>query len=604
MDRTQLEEKLSNLPVSPGVYLMKDAAGEILYVGKAKNLRSRVQSYFREKVDRPKTALLVRRIRDVEWIITDTETEALILELNLIKEHRPRYNILMIDDKHYPYLKINVKEDYPRVEVVRRRREDGARYFGPYTSSLAMNEVLRIIESLFLVRTCSDGKFGSRTRPCLNYQIRKCLGPCMGYVSPQEYRKGIEEILMLLEGKTAPLLSRLRKRMEKESEELNFEEAARLRDQMQAVESLSRRQKVVTDSSDDRDVLALVRGDLGAAGQIFFVRNGRVIGRDRVELKNVRGMEDAEIMASFIQQYYNMARDLPGEILVSVLPADQEVLEDWLGRMRGKKVVIRHPRRGQPRRLVDMVMENARLGYEELNLRRMKEDRTGRALQELADALDLPAPPGRIECYDISNISGTNTVASMVVFEDGMPRKNQYRRFRIRTVEGPNDFASMEEVLTRRFGRLEEGDVRFGAVPDLVIIDGGKGQLSSARKIMKEHGAGDIPTFGLAKKEEELFREGTAEPVVLPRDSEALYLVQRIRDEAHRFAITFHRKLRGQEALTSVLDSVPGIGPKRKKILLNTFGSPAGVRQAPAGEIARALGISLERAEKIKDDLG
>ncbi len=601
--QTQLEQKIERLPAEPGVYLMKDESGEILYVGKAKNLRSRVRSYFRATVDRPKTALLVSRIRDLEWIVTDSETEALVLECNLIKEHRPRYNVMMIDDKHYPYVKVTTGETYPRVQIVRRRGADDARYFGPYTDVTTLNEVLAIIGDLFSLRTCANGKFRSRSRPCLNHQIKKCDAPCMGLVSPEDYRRQVDEVLLLLEGKTDRLLRRLKEEMDQASTNLAFERAARIRDGMASVRRLGSGQKMVSQGYHDRDILALATDGPRACGQIFFVRSGKVIGRSQMPLHHTEGLADGEIMGAFIKLYYSTARDLPGELLVSVPPEEVELLEDYLSSLRGKKVRIHHPRKGENRRLVEMVAENARLGILEMDVRDLKSRRRDGALKELQVALSLDHLPRRIECFDISNIGGSQMVASMVVFQDGEPLKSRYRRFKIRTVEGPNDFAAMEEVLGRRFSGKRDKDPAFLEMPDLVIIDGGKGQLSSARQVMHRAGVADIPTAGLAKKEELLFLEGRRDPVVLAPDAEARYLVQRIRDEAHRFAITFHRKLRGQEAFTSVLDSIPGIGPKRKKALLQAFGSPAGVRQASAGDIAAVLRISEEHAERIKEYL-
>ena len=599
-----IEKKLRRLPKSPGVYLMRDGAGQVLYVGKAKNLKNRVMSYFRDKVDRPKTAVMVSQVRDLEWIVTDSETEALVLECNLIKEHRPKYNIRLVDDKHYPYIKVTVQEDYPRVQIVRRRGTDGSRYFGPYTSAGAMHDALAIIRDLFSLRTCGNQKFKNRKRPCLNHQIKRCEAPCMGRVSKEEYAKQVQEVILLLEGNTRELIRMLTAEMKGAAESLAFEKAGRIRDQIKALKSISEKQKVIMEKKEDQDVVALHAGEDKAVVQQFFVRGGKVVGRETFEMDNSGGQEDAEVMSAFLKQYYLTGKEIPARILLDVLPEDQEALEDWLREKRGKKVELFRPQRGEARRLVHMVKENAKLTYLEESLQKKKKELSGAALAELGQALSLDAPPHRIECYDISNIQGANIVASMVVFLDGKAATGEYRRFIIRSVEGPNDFASMQEVLSRRFQGAKEEKPGFEKTPDLVIIDGGKGQLSAARAIMKDNGFGAIPTFGLAKKEELLFQEGESEPIVLDRDSEALYLVQRIRDEAHRFAITFHREKRDKRTVTSILDSVPGIGPKRKKMLLTTFGSVRGVRRASAKDIADTLHVSLKKAEEIKEFIG
>jgi excinuclease ABC subunit C len=583
---------------------MRGDKGQVLYVGKAKNLKSRVMSYFRDKVDRPKTAIMVAQIQDLEWIVTESETEALVLECNLIKEYRPKYNIRLVDDKHYPYIKVTIKEDYPRVQIVRHRGADGSRYFGPYTSAGAMHEALSIIRELFSIRSCGNQKFKNRKRPCLNYQIKRCEAPCMGKIAKEEYGKQVREVILLLEGNTKELIRMLNREMNTAADELAFEKAGRIRDQIQALRSISEKQKVIMEKKEDQDVIALHAGEERAVVQLFFVRGGKVVSRETFEMDNTGGQEEAAVMAAFLKQYYLIGKEIPARILVDVLPEEQESLEDWLRQTRGKKVELIWPQRGESRRLVHMVKENAKLTYLDEVLQKKKKQLSEAALTDLGQALSLPEPPHRIECYDISNIQGSNTVASMVVFLEGKPANSEYRRFTIRTVEGPNDFASMQEVLSRRFRGAQEMKPGFEKIPDLIIIDGGKGQLSSARTILKEHGFAAIPTFGLAKKEELLYQEGVSEPIRLEKDSEALYLVQRVRDEAHRFAITFHREKRDKGTVTSVLDSVPGIGPKRKKLLLTTFGSVKGVRRAKTQEIADTLHMSLKKAEELKEFLG
>ncbi|QRN86897.1 excinuclease ABC subunit UvrC [Clostridia bacterium] len=599
-----IEKKLHRLPKSPGVYLMRGESNQVIYVGKAKNLKNRVRSYFRDKVDRPKTAIMVSQIRDLEWIVTESETEALVLECNLIKEYRPKYNIRLVDDKHYPYIKVTIGEDFPRVLVVRRRGTDGSRYFGPYTSAGAMHEVLSLIRELFSLRSCGNQKFKNRKRPCLNYQIKRCDAPCMGKISKEEYAKQVKEAILLLEGNTNELIRLLNREMQAAAEGLAFEKAARIRDQIKALKNIGEKQKVIMEKKEDQDVIAIHAGENRAVVQLFFVRNGKVINRETFEMDNTGEQEEAAVMAAFLKQYYLVGKEIPARIVVDVLPEEQESLEQWLKERRGKKVELFWPQRGEAKRLVHMVKENAKLTYLDNMLQKKKKELSEAALSDLGKALSLPSPPHRIECYDISNIQGSNTVASMVVFLDGKAANSEYRRFTIRTVEGPNDFASMQEVLSRRFRGAKEEKPGFEKIPDLIIIDGGKGQLSSARAILKEYGFSSIPTFGLAKREELLFREGESEPIRLERDSEALYLVQRVRDEAHRFAITFHREKRDKRTVTSILDSVPGIGPKRKKQLLNTFGSAKGVRRASAQEIADTLHISLKKAEEVKEYLG
>jgi len=583
---------------------MRNELGEVIYVGKAKSLKNRVSSYFRDKVDRPKTALLVSKIHDVDWIVTESETEALVLECNLIKEYRPKYNIRLVDDKHYPYLKVTLEEEYPRVLVVRQRGTDKSRYFGPYTSATSMHEALKTIRALFTLRTCSNQKFQHRSRPCLNYQIKKCSAPCMNKISKEEYRRQVDELVLLLEGSTKELMRVLGDNMKEASRQLQFEKAAQIRDQMAALKSIGEKQKVIMEKGRDEDVIALFGGDEKAVVQIFFVRNGKVIDRKTFDMFNTEGQQEAAIMAAFIKQYYYDGKEIPARILLDILPEEADALISWLRQRRGKKVELIQPKRGETRRLVHMVRENAKLTYQEEALKKTKKKYKDKALVALQEALFLEELPARMECYDISNIQGSHMVASMVVFTMGQPDVAEYRKFHIKTVEGPNDFAAMQEVLHRRFQGAKRDKPGFEKIPDLVIVDGGKGQLSSARAIMREHGFSDIPTFGLAKKEELLYQEGRQDPIRLAADSEALYLIQRIRDEAHRFAITFHREKRSQSAFISVLDSVPGIGPKRKKILLQTFGSVKGVKQASVDDLAKALNMSLEKAGEIKEYLG
>ncbi len=600
-----LQTKLANLPSKPGVYLMKNAEGQIIYVGKAVNLKNRVRSYFRtQREDAAKTKALVKHIADFEYIIVDSELEALILECNLIKKYRPKYNISLKDDKTYPYLKIT-NEDYPRVIITRRVLKDGARYYGPYPSVTMLKETLELMRRIFPFRSCQQRTFNNE-RPCLNYHIQKCYAPCAGKISKLDYNKLIDEIAQFYEGKQEHLVDKLKKEMEAASERLEFERAARLRDQLQGIEQIITNQKAALSRDDDEDVIAMARGIGEACVQIFFVRGGKIIGRENYFLDNTDDSSRGEILASFIKQFYLNSQFIPPLVSVETELEEQEVLEEWLSEKREGRVHLKVPKRGQQKDLIEMVGRNAleALNKKEMEIERQK-TRTIGAMEELQRYLGLAVLPRRIECYDISNTQGTESVGSMVVFEEGQPKKDQYRRFRIKTVEGPNDFASMYEVLTRRFAhasadREQEGEAgKFARLPDLIIIDGGKGQLQFARRAMAEQGYSDIATFGLAKKEELLFRENEDEPIVLPRDSQSLFLVQRIRDEAHRFAITYHRSLRGKRNLASVLDDIPGIGEKRKKRLLQHFGSFSKIQEATVEELAEVDGISTTVAEEI-----
>jgi len=591
---------------------MHDEAGEIIYVGKASSLKNRVRSYFRPNPgDSPKVEAMVSRIADLEWIITDTEVEALILELNLIKKHRPKYNIRLVDDKHYPYLKLTVNEKYPRIVITRSMKKDGARYFGPYTRSGAMNETLRLLRKIFPLRTCSNETMARQTRPCLNAHIKRCLAPCTNQVNPEVYLDMVRDIILFLEGKQEDLIKTLEVKMNQAAENMEFERAAELRDQINAVRQVMVKQKIISADMSNQDVIAMARGQGESCVQIFFIREGKLLGRDHFFLQGTDEMSRSEIITAFVEQYYSKASEIPQEILLQEEVIGKELLERWLTDSKGKRVYLRTPQRGEKLKLVEMVAKNALMTLEEEELTRQKKQMmTKEAVLELQRELALKKPPFRIECYDISNIQGTNSVGSMVVFENGEPKTSDYRRFQIKTVEGPNDFASLQEVLARRFKRAkaeaEEGSQgsKFAKLPDLIIIDGGKGQLSSAREVMHQLGVDDIPTFALAEEEELLFTEGKSEPIVLPKNSPSLYLVQRVRDEAHRFAVSYHRRLREKRAYKSILDEVPGIGPKRKKALLKAFGSLKGIREASLEELAQVEGMTRPAAETLLEYLG
>lgn len=620
-DQAQLQlmtphEKAKALPAKPGVYLFKDADGTIIYVGKAVSLRDRVRSYFQRqgRFVSPKVKALVENIRDLEFIVTDSEVEALILESNLIKKESPWYNVRLKDDKAYPYLKVT-SEPFPRLMVVRRPGRDG-RYFGPYTNARAVRDTMDFLRKLFPIRTCSLDLSGDLDfRPCLLYHIGRCGAPCAGLQSKEEYDKLIEEVCLFLEGRQHRLIPELKAKMEAASEKLQFEQAARLRDQILALEKVVERQKVVSTTQLDQDVIGMARAGETVCVQIFFIRDGKLTGRDHFFLEARESTGDDEALSAFLKQYYADAAMVPKEILLPGEVEDQSVLAEWLSERRGSKVTLRVPQRGEKRRLVEMVAHNAALVLGENEARRSRRmERVEEGLSELQEVFGLQRPPHRIEAYDISNTQGSHAVASMVVLIDGVPANKEYRRFRIRDLQGPNDLAMMHQVITRRFSHgLKERNsladlsdeerararAKFADFPDLVLIDGGKGQLSSARDAMRDLNLEDIPTIGLAKRLEEIFLEDTPDPILLDKDSEALHLLQQIRDEAHRFALTYHRGLRSKEQSRSVLDAIEGVGPKRKKSLLKTFGSVKGVREASLEELKAVPGIPEDVAERI-----
>ncbi len=591
-----VEEKLKLLPDKPGVYIMKNEQGKIIYVGKAVVLKNRVRQYFQSnKNHTPKVRAMVSHIADFEIIMTHSEVEALILECNLIKKHRPRYNISLKDDKSYPYVKVTVQEDFPRVFITRRVLKDGARYFGPYTNATAVHESLKLLRRLFPLRTCRH----LQERPCLEYHIKRCLAPCAGKVEKDDYDAMIRAVLLFLEGRTDDVERELQFRMEAAADAYHFELAARLRDQLLAVRKVAEKQNIVT-GSGDQDAVGMARSEIGVVVQIFFIRAGKMIGREHFLLQSTEEESDEAILAAFLQQYYHRAAFIPREVLLPLeLPAaERELLEAWLSEKKRKaKVQILCPQRGTKHDIVAMAAGNAQkyLADEAARIKQAN-DQTRGAVEELGRYLGLRNPPERMECFDISHIQGSETVASMVVFEGGLPKKSDYRRFKIQSTEGkPDDFLSMREVTTRRYVGLPENEL-----PDLIVIDGGKGQLSSALEIIRQHaGHKKVPVVGLAKQFELVFREGESEPVVLPRHSQALYLIQRIRDEAHRFAITYHRKLRGKRNLVSVLDHIVGIGPKRRQALWSHFGTLSRIKAAGVEELMAAPGMNRPAAEAV-----
>ena len=603
MEHGWLKEQLKTLPTKPGIYLFKDGAGKVLYVGKAASLRNRVRSYFgAAHTHDSKLYQMMSVVQSLDFIVTDSEQEALILENNLIKKHRPRYNVRLRDDKSYPYIKVALNEEWPRVFLTRRFEDDGGRYFGPYASAGSVRMTLDLLKKLF--RYCSPKWVitGKKPRPCFDYSIRRCVGACSSEITKEEYREVIDQVILFLEGKQDEVIRDLRSKMERAAEALEFEKAALLRDQLQAVESVTQSQKIFSAGGGDEDVIAFARERNDACVQIFFVRGGKLIGRENFIMEGTQDEEPGHIMASFIQQFYGSAPYVPPQVLLQTEPQEVAVISSWLKSLRGGKVSLKVPQRGQKKKLVDMVAENAEQALVQLKAKWLADTgKTAAALRELQEQLRLPGLPNRVECYDISNIRGTSAVGSMVVFENGRPKPSAYRRFKIKTVEGIDDYAMMQEVLRRRFKRVKSQDASSWAViPDLVLIDGGRGHLTSVQEVMRELEVNSVPLAAIAKENEEIFLPDVAESLILPRDSQALYLLQRIRDEAHRFALSYHLHVRKKAALTSAW-SVPGIGPKRRRALLKKFGSVRAVKEASIEELMEVPGMTKQLAERVKE---
>jgi excinuclease ABC subunit C len=606
-----IRRRLRAVPDSPGVYLLRDETAQVIYVGKALRLRDRLRSYFTPGyAQTARVADLVRRVHDFEFVKAANEVEALVLECNLIKHYRPRFNIRLKDDKNYLYLKLPVTEEFPRVHYTRRILDDGALYFGPYTSAQSLRSTVKSLRQLLPFRTCSDDIF-KQGKVCLDFHIRRCPGPCEGRISGEEYRARIHQVALFMEGRSDLLTRELRQRMTAAADGLDFENAARYRDQLGAIEKIADRQKVLTRSREDQDLVAYAREGRDVYVEVAYVRQGKMVGHDGHALEGAGDASESELLRGFLLMYYGSATHVPRTILLAGEIDEPEVLSDWLAHRRGGPVSLEVPRKGRKRALVVQLTETAQEGLKQLRIQAdYDRSRTEPMLTALADALQLDEAPHRIECYDISNIQGDSAVGAMVVFEDGRPRNDHYRSFRIKHTPGPNDFAMLQEVLRRRLERLETaqrredaievGDASFSSRPDLILIDGGRGQLSAAMEVIEELGYADIPTFGLAKEREELFAPGRAEPIVQEHNSPGMFLVQRVRDEAHRFAITHHRKARSRKAMSSPLDSVEGIGPARKRLLMRTFGSLPAIREAPVTEIVR-LGIPQRVAVRLKE---
>ena len=598
------------IPVQPGVYLFRDAQGRVIYVGKAKSLRSRLSNYFGPELH-PRTEAMVEAAADVEWIVTDSEIEALHVEVNLIKEHRPRYNVRYRDDKSYPYLAITLNEEYPRARVMRGSKKKGVKYYGPFAHAYAIRDTLDLLLRTFPMRTCSQGVFDRcrrRNRPCLLYDIERCAGPCVGAVDPEEHRAIALQLCDFLDGNTKPVVDRLELEMETASERQEYELAAKFRDQLDNLRKAIAKQQLVASDTEDIDAIGLVENDLEAAVQVFYIRRGRVTGRKGFIVDKVEELETPQLIARFLERLYATDVEIPKQVLIPMEPDDKELLERWLAERRGSKVAVRVPMRGEKRVLLETVTENAKGAFEQHRLKRAGDFAArSRQLRELQQYIGMPEAPLRIECYDISNTGPTEAVGSMVVFEDGLPKRSDYRRFAIKWTAGPDDVGMMGEVIRRRFTRfLEESEQRnmerkrkFAYSPNLVVIDGGKGQLNRAVEVIDELGLSGITMVSLAKRMEEVFLPGKPEPIVIPRGSESLYLLQQIRDEAHRFAVTYHRQRRAKRMTKSALDGIPGLGPVRRKKLLKAFGSVKRMREASIEELASVSSIPKGVAENL-----
>ena len=599
------DAELRALPAQPGVYLFKDKEGKVIYVGKAANLKSRVRSYFGNPSNLPpKIQRLVPTIQDLEFVITNSEQEALILECDTIKRYAPKFNASLKDNKTFPYLKIDIGEDWPGVCITRRMLKDGARYFGPFASAGSVRKTLRLIKKIFPYRSCSKRIDGKDKRPCLDYHIHQCLGPCIGAVDKKEYREVVNQVILFLQGKQELILRELNARMKAASQQLQFERAALLRDQIDAIEKVIEGQRIAVTLQGEKDIIGLAQNETLAYVELFFIRNDKLIGQDHFIMEGTQDDSPGQIMTSFVKQYYASASYIPSLILLQHPVDEPTILSEWLAQQRGGKVELRVPQRGAKKKLVDTVAENAARGLELAQAREMKTEVISSGLQELKNRLRLPKMPQRIECYDVSNIQGALAVGSMIVLEKGWPKPAHYRRFRIKTVAGADDYAMIQETLRRRFKRGLTGEGAWGIIPDLVLIDGGRGQLNAALEVRQEVKLDSIPMASLAKENEEVFIPGDPRPVRIAKDSPALHILQRARDEAHRFAIGYHRKLRRKEVIVSVLDEIPGIGSERKKALLKKFGSIQAIKEASLEELSQTEGITSALAKRVKEFLG
>ncbi len=604
-----ITEQLRRLPDNPGVYFMRDSTGKILYIGKALSLKNRVNTYFGQGPLTPKTVNMVTRVSEIDFVITGSEQEALILEMNLIKRHHPPYNVRLRDDKSFPFLKISLNEEWPRVYFTRRVEDDGGRYFGPFASAYSVRQTLKALKIMFPFRTCKKPITGIDSRACLEYHLNRCVAPCTGAVDREEYAEVIKQVILFLEGKDDIVVNQLRKRMEQAAESLGYEKAAIIRDQIKAINSVIEGQRFATMVKGEQDAVAFAQDGDQALAQVFFVREGKLIGKESFIVQNTEQEEPVQVMTNFVKQFYSSSTHVPRLLLLQYGIEDKTILRNWLMGKRGGVVDIEVPQRGPKKKLIDIVLKNAKQGLEQLRIKKLTAttDRQP-ALIEIQHELHLPGFPHRIEAYDISNIQGTSAVGSMVVMEEGKTKPSHYRRFRIKTIPGADDYAMLQEVLRRRFKRAspdsgqETGDT-WKIIPDLLLIDGGKGQLNAALSVVGELGLEGISLAGLAKEREELFIPRQTEAVRLPADSAGRLMLQHLRDEAHRFALGYHLNIRQKTAMTSTLDSVPGIGPKRKRALLRKFGSVQGIKEASIADLAGVNGINPKLAEKIKEYL-
>ncbi len=611
-----LEDKLKNLPEKPGVYIMRDQYIEIIYIGKAINLKNRVRQYFQNSKNQyPKVAAMVERITDLEYIITDSELEALILECNLIKKHRPKYNVMLKDDKQYPYIKITVKEDYPRLLIVREIKKDGAKYFGPYTDVTAVNRTIDLLKGLFPIRYCNKNisRAIGKERPCLNYHIKKCIGPCQGNVSKEQYRELIDSIIMMLEGKQEQVLKQLEEKMHQAAENLDFEKAAEIRDNMNSLIKIAEKQKVISSALIDQDIIAFALNESESCIQVFFVRGGKLIGREHFLIEDTKLSDSKEILSSFIKQYYGSDALIPREIILQEEIDEINIIERWLSDKKGGRVKLVVPRRGEKQKLIEMVGRNAEDTLR-LLIEKQKNDteKTMGACRELKDILELNAVPERIEAFDISNIQGVLNVGSMIVFEQGKPNNRNYRRFKIKSVEGANDYESMREIIERRFAHglkereeleAEEKDFelgRFSLFPDVIMLDGGVGQVNAVLPVLRELNI-NIPVCGMVKDDKHRTRGliYSGREIDLPKGSKVFRLISAIQEEAHRFAISYHKSLRSKTTVKSALDDIPGIGPARRKALLKSFGSLKNIKKASLEELEEVQGMNRKVAEVV-----
>ncbi|QUH30087.1 excinuclease ABC subunit UvrC [Vallitalea guaymasensis] len=613
-----IEEELKKLPVKPGVYLMKDMYGNIIYVGKAIKLRNRVRQYFRKSTNHSnKIRKMVSMIKSFEYIVTDSELEALILECNLIKKHRPKYNTLLKDDKSYPYIKVTINEKYPRILYARELKKDKAKYFGPYTNTRGAKDTIDVITKIWKVRTCNKSlpKEIGKGRPCLNYHIKQCNAPCQNYINEEDYKKDILEIIEFLNGKYDIVINILTDKMTKASEELDFEKAAEYRDQLASVKSIAGKQKIINASMEDQDVIAFAKAHDEALVQVYFVRNGKLIGREHFHLDGVEELHRREVMTEFVKQFYSGTPFIPKEIILQEEIDEANIINAWLTSKKGQKVYIKVPRKGEKHKLVELAANNALLTFEQFGEKIKKEDkRTKGAVKEIVEILGIEDEVKRLEAYDISNIHGFESVGSMIVFEEGKPKRSDYRKFRIKSVKGPDDYKSMEEVLTRRFTHaleeqkemlLKKQDLslgKFTRLPDLILMDGGKGQVNIALKVLNEIGL-SIPVCGMVKNDKHRTRGIFYNNIEynIDKDSEGFKLITRIQDEAHRFAIEYHRKLRSKKQIQSILDDIEGIGPKRRINLIKHFGSVEKIRQADVDDLEKTEGINRKVAQTIYD---